>query len=67
MHAYQRLARRWQSHKLVTLLVIATNLFWLLPWAYMANRFSTNARIYFGVAMLPLVGVALLSGAGKRD
>jgi glycosyltransferase WbpL len=67
MHAYQRLARRWQSHKLVTLLVIATNLFWLLPCAYMANRFSSNARIYFGIAMLPLVAAAFLAGAGKRD
>lgn len=67
MHAYQRLARRWQSHKQVTVLVIAINLGWLLPCAYMANRFSTNARFYFGIAMLPLVAVALIAGAGKRD
>jgi Fuc2NAc and GlcNAc transferase len=66
-HAYQRLARRWQGHKPVTVLVIVINLGWLLPWAYLANRYSSNARIYFGIAMLPLVVVALAAGAGKRD
>lgn len=66
-HAYQRLARRWQGHKPVTVLVIVINLGWLLPWAYLANRYSMNARIYFGIAMLPLVVVALAAGAGKRD
>jgi glycosyltransferase WbpL len=66
-HAYQRLARRWQGHKPVTVLVIFINLGWLLPWAYLANRYSTSARIYFGIAMLPLVVVALAAGAGKRD
>jgi Fuc2NAc and GlcNAc transferase len=67
MHAYQHLARKWQGHKPVTLLVIAINLGWLLPWAYVANRFSTNAHIFFGIAMLPLVAVALLAGAGKCE
>jgi Fuc2NAc and GlcNAc transferase len=67
MHAYQHLARRWHRHKLVTVLVIAINLGWLLPWAYMATRFPTNARIFFGISMLPLVAAALLAGAGKRD
>ncbi|HTB88460.1 MAG TPA: glycosyltransferase family 4 protein [Steroidobacteraceae bacterium] len=67
MHAYQRLSRKWQSHKLVTVLVIAVNFGWLLPWAYMANHSPTNARIYFGIAMLPLIAAALLAGAGKRD
>jgi Fuc2NAc and GlcNAc transferase len=67
MHAYQHLARRWQRHKPVTLLVIAINLGWLLPWAYVANRFSTNARICLGIALLPLVVLALLAGSGKRD
>jgi Fuc2NAc and GlcNAc transferase len=67
MHAYQHLARRWQSHKPVTLLVIAIDVGWLFPWAYIANRFPNNARICLAVSMLPLVIFALLAGAGKRE
>jgi Fuc2NAc and GlcNAc transferase len=67
MHAYQHLARRWQRHRPVTLLAITINLAWLLPWAYVANRFPNNARIYFASALLPLVIVSLLAGAGKRE
>ena len=67
MHAYQHLARRWQRHRPVTLLVMTINLTWLLPWAYVANRFPNNARIYFACALLPLVIVSLLAGAGKRE
>ena len=67
MHAYQRLARRWQRHRPVTLLVITINLTWLLPWAYVANRFPNNALIYFASELLPLVIVSLLAGAGKRE
>jgi Fuc2NAc and GlcNAc transferase len=67
MHAYQHLARRWQKHRPVTLLVIAINLFWLLPWAYVANRFPTNARICFAAALLPLVILTLIGGAGRPE
>jgi Fuc2NAc and GlcNAc transferase len=66
-HAYQHLARKWRGHKPVTAAVIAINLGWLLPWAYMANRDSMHSRIYFGIAMLPLVIAALLAGAGRRE
>ena len=67
MHAYQHLARRWQKHRPVTLLVIAINLVWLLPWAYVANRFPANARICFAAALLPLVILALIGGAGRSE
>jgi Fuc2NAc and GlcNAc transferase len=66
-HAYQHLARRWQKHRPVTLLVIAINLVWLLPWAYVANRFPANARICFAAALLPLVVLTLIGGAGRPE
>ena len=67
MHAYQHLARRWGSHERVTLIVIVINLGWLLPWAYVVNRFPDNARICFAGALSPLVVFALLAGAGRRE
>ena len=67
MHAYQHLAHRLQSHRPVTVTVIAINLSWLLPWAYVANRFPEYARICVAGALLPLCIIAILAGAGKRD
>jgi Fuc2NAc and GlcNAc transferase len=67
MHAYQHIARRWKKHRPVTLLVIAINTIWLLPWAYSANRFPAHARICLAAALLPLVIFALLGGAGKPE
>lgn len=67
MHAYQHLARRWQKHRPVTLLVIAINLLWLLPWAFAANRFPSHARVCLAAALLPLVIVTLIGGAGRPE
>jgi Fuc2NAc and GlcNAc transferase len=36
-HAYQRAARRFGGHRPVVLGVIAVNLLWLLPWAWVAQ------------------------------
>jgi Fuc2NAc and GlcNAc transferase len=66
-HAYQVLARRLGRHKPVTLLAMAVNLFWLLPWAYATNRFPSNSRVYMIAALLPLVILLALVGAGKRE
>jgi Fuc2NAc and GlcNAc transferase len=67
MHAYQHLARRFGSHKPVTLIVIAINLVWLLPCAFAANRFPDNARMVMVVALLPLVIFTVIAGSGKRE
>src|SRR5882724_11220972 len=37
-HAYQWLARRWGSHRPVTVLVLAVNVFWLFPAAWLTLR-----------------------------
>jgi Fuc2NAc and GlcNAc transferase len=66
-HAYQVLARRLGSHRRVTLIVMMVNLFWLLPWAYAANLFPANSRIYMFAALLPLVILSIVVGAGKRE
>jgi len=66
-HAYQWLARRWNSHKKVTLFVTAVNLFWLLPCCCFAV-FNPNLAAWTAlVALTPLAIVAIAAGAGRRE
>jgi Fuc2NAc and GlcNAc transferase len=67
MHAYQLLALKWRGHLPVTLLVSAINVGWLLPWAFFAARHQRCAMLCMVIALLPLVLLALLAGAGKRQ
>ncbi len=55
-HAYQRLARRWDSHARVLYLVIAINVLWLLPLASVAalNRDMAPLLLFFAYAPLLL-------------
>jgi len=66
-HAYQWLARRWGSHRRVTLSVLAVNLLWLLPWAVAAVRYPAHAAVMVLAALVPLAALALLAGAGRRE
>jgi Fuc2NAc and GlcNAc transferase len=54
-HSYQILAQRWQSHKKVTLFVLGINLFWLLPWAFIANIYPHLAFESALVALFPIL------------
>lgn len=65
LHAYQILARRWQGHLPATVLVIAINLFWLFPWAWIAAISPHRALLCFIAALLPLAIAAFLIGAGR--
>ena len=64
MHAYQHLARRWHGHLPVTLVVNAVNVGWLLPWAICAAAYPTHGAAIVTAALLPLVFVAVIAGAG---
>jgi Fuc2NAc and GlcNAc transferase len=66
-HAYQVLARRFGRHKPVTLIVMVVNLFWLLPWAYVASRLPSNSRLCMIAALVPLIILSVMVGAGKRE
>jgi Fuc2NAc and GlcNAc transferase len=66
-HAYQWLARRWSSHKRVTLSVTAVNVLWLLPCAYFAALRPQLAAWTALVALTPLVIAAVAAGAGQRE
>lgn len=64
-HAYQLLARRWASHKRVTLAVTLVNLAWLLPLAMLTVRYPQYACWIALIALLPLVAIAGAVGAGS--
>jgi Fuc2NAc and GlcNAc transferase len=64
-HAYQRLAQRWGSHRRATMAVILLNLTWLLPCALIA-ALHPQAAFWIAVgALVPLVILAVASGAGE--
>jgi Fuc2NAc and GlcNAc transferase len=66
-HAYQHAAQRWASHKLVSLVVLAINLVWLLPLALAAVLWPRWELIYLAAAYAPLVVLAFTLGAGKSS
>jgi Fuc2NAc and GlcNAc transferase len=66
-HAYQHLARRWGSHKRVTLAVTAVNLSWLFPCAWLAAANPALSGWICLAAMLPLALVTFLVGAGRPE
>jgi Fuc2NAc and GlcNAc transferase len=64
-HAYQRLSRRWQSHRKVTLLTIVINIFWLTPLAWCCLSKPQWGWWWVLLAYAPLIAGALLAGAGN--
>jgi Fuc2NAc and GlcNAc transferase len=66
-HAYQWLARRWGSHRRVTVAVAMVNVIWLLPCAFLAALHPHRAVAIVVVALVPLVALAIAVGAGRRE
>ncbi len=66
-HAYQRLARRWQSHRRVTITVLLVNVGWLLPCALIAALYPQAAVWVAAGALALLLLVALGAGSGRRE
>ncbi len=62
-HAYQWLAARWASHLRVTLLVLAVNVVWLLPFACWA-ALRTERALWTLLALLPIAIGCLFVGSG---
>jgi Fuc2NAc and GlcNAc transferase len=67
VHAYQHLARRWQSHRRVTMGVGVINVVWLLPCALAAATHPSIGVACAIVALLPLVVLAAAAGSGRPE
>jgi Fuc2NAc and GlcNAc transferase len=66
-HGYQRLSRRWGSHRPVTAILMMINLSVLLPAAHWAaSRPSWAVYIAAGVLAL-MMGLALVVGSGRQE
>lgn len=66
-HVYQRLGRRLESHRAVLVVYAVVNIVWLLPLAIATVIWPLEGMLIAGIALLPLVGAALLLGAGHPD
>ena len=66
-HAYQKSARKYGSHKKVTVWVLLINLLWLFPLAVGAALKPEAGPIVTTIAYFPLVILALWLGAGKKE
>jgi len=66
-HAYQWVARSWRSHGRVTLAVVAIDVIWLLPCAWLELSIPGYAARLTGLAMVPLAIIALWAGAGRSE
>ena len=64
-HAYQHLAIRLDSHAKVALLVLAVNIAWLLPIAFLVADKQLAGTTGVIIAYVPLPVAALAFGAGK--
>lgn len=67
LHAYQKLSRRWKSHRLSTLLYIAINVLWLYPLAYWADSQPTYEWLIAVLAYIPLLLFCWIAGAGRPE
>lgn len=65
LHAYQILARNLGSHTRVVGAVFLVNIFWLLPWAWVARERWLDPHWALVLAYLPLVLVCCVTRAGN--
>jgi len=66
-HAYQWLARRWGQHQRVTLTTTGINIFWLFPWAALAEFYPRWALWCTFAALVPLFAAVFIVGAGRVE
>lgn len=66
-HAYQYASRKWGSHRRVTLTVLAINVLWLFPIAFLVAKGMMDGLLGTAIAYAPLVIVALRLKAGVPE
>jgi Fuc2NAc and GlcNAc transferase len=64
-HAYQHLAIRFNSHTKISLVVLAINVAWLFPIAFLVANKQLAGTTGVVIAYVPLLIAALSLGAGK--
>lgn len=67
LHAYQKLSRRWNGHRKVTVLYLVINLIWLYPLAYAATAFPQYGWAAIVAAYVPIAIMCVRAGAGVPE
>jgi Fuc2NAc and GlcNAc transferase len=66
-HAYQHAARVLKSHKIVTVSVVALNVFWLMPLAVLVAWGGVNGVLGLAMAYIPLILLCVKFKAGISE
>jgi Fuc2NAc and GlcNAc transferase len=66
-HAYQKAAKRLNSHRKVTTAIMLINIFWLAPLAYLSVLYPKLGITLAIAAIVPLILLATWLEAGKED
>jgi Fuc2NAc and GlcNAc transferase len=66
-HAYQYASRLFKSHSLVTLVVVALNLLWLLPLACFVGVGKLYGPLGVCLAYVPIIGLVRYFKAGESE
>lgn len=66
-HAYQYASRKYNSHRAVTISVLAINTFWLAPWAVATTVNLVDGPLAVLMAFVPLVFLAWYYHAGEKE
>jgi Fuc2NAc and GlcNAc transferase len=64
-HAYQHAARRYQSHTVVTLVILGVNCVWLLPIAVLVQQRVFSELMGISIAFAPLILLVLKFGTER--
>ena len=65
-HAYQNVARRWESHEKVVVWILLVNLIWLAPLSWLSFLYPESGFYICFVALTPLVYLCIKYKAGMR-
>ena len=66
-HAYQHAAKQSGNHQPVTLAVLAINICWLFPLAWLATKHPEHGVYLAAIGIVPLLAVVFRLGAGKES
>jgi Fuc2NAc and GlcNAc transferase len=66
-HAYQKAAKRFNSHRKVTIAIMLINIFWLAPLASLSVLYPKLGIALTAAAIVPLILLATRLQAGKED
>jgi len=66
-HAYQHAARKYNSHRTVSVSILLINTLWLFPLSWLALNFPQYGALLATLGIVPLVLLAIFFGAGQRE